>query len=99
MKSRGLVSPAKFKAVDREHRRKKVAIRKDGSREEADVAVRSREIRPKHGGKSGGRERMTSRQEQGIRRLKDGRKVITEKLILQRVTVLPRSPVKSRSPK
>lgn len=94
------LATGKYKAVEREHRRKKVSVRKDGSREEASVAVKSREIRPKNGGSNGSKQKTTSKQEQGIRRLRDGRKVITETITLQRVTVLPKSPSKKcpRSP-
>lgn len=92
------LSQGKLKTVDREHSRTKLTVRKDGSREEARVRVKSREIRPKKGGVACSTQRMTSREEQGIRRLKDGRKVITETITLQKVTVLPRSPRKPRSP-
>lgn len=88
------LATGKYKSVEREHRRKKVMVRKDGSREEASVQTKSREIRPKKGASGGSREKTTSRQQQGIRHLRDGRKVITETITLQRVTVLPKSPKK-----
>lgn len=94
------LATGKYKAVEREHRRKKVLVRKDGSREEASIQEKSREIRPKKGASGGSREKTTSRRQQGIRHLRDGRKVITETITLQRVTVLPKSPKKSpKSPR
>lgn len=73
------------KAVDRQHRQRKVATKKDGSREEACMAVRSRElIRP------GRREKLTKRADARVRKLKDGTTVITETLTLQKITILPK---------
>lgn len=94
LRSRGPMSAiaGKVKAIEKQYSRRRTSVRKDGSREEASVAVRSKEIRPKNGSMQ--RQRTTSRQESGIKQLRDGRKVITETITLQRVTVLPRSPAK-----
>eukprot|EP00427_Karlodinium_veneficum_P030201 CAMPEP_0169188632 /NCGR_PEP_ID=MMETSP1016-20121227/3560_1 /TAXON_ID=342587 /ORGANISM="Karlodinium micrum, Strain CCMP2283" /LENGTH=221 /DNA_ID=CAMNT_0009264669 /DNA_START=157 /DNA_END=822 /DNA_ORIENTATION=- len=77
------------KSVEKEHKRTKTVLKKDGTRELARVAVKSREVvRPTECGKPGNRQKVTSRRDERVRKLGDGRTIITETITLQKVTVL-----------
>lgn len=94
--SRGVVTVGgkKFRSVQRESMHSRVEVGADGSREDARIAVQSRALVRRDRG-SGGKtvgERMSARKEQSVRRLADGRSVVTETVILKKVTVLPRQP-------
>merc|ERR1719401_3276336 len=83
-----VVDKARRKAVEKEHKSAKIVTRKDGSREQARTAVKSRELRPHGDVNSGRREKLSSRRDERVRKLKDGRTIITETLTFQKRTVL-----------
>lgn len=78
---------SKLQIVDREHKQRRVDTTRDGLRKEATVAEKSRTLIRK-GNEGRGVSRTTSRWEESVQQLHDGRTVVTETITLKKVTVL-----------
>jgi len=83
--SLAVTSRAKSKSVQKEHTERRVTNCKDGSQEQSWRQLKSRESRREDGK---GAERRSARREERVRKLPDGRTVVTETVTLKKVTVL-----------
>lgn len=75
-----------MKSVQLRHQQRRVTTAPDGSTEEAKIALRQKRI-IKEGGSPV--ETRTEKRDSRVRRLGNGRTVVTETLTLQKVTYLP----------